>query len=189
MEAGMRSIGVARRILLGLLAAAGVAGCSAISTPHPVASVLNQPVTRTASGPASSATAKPSASATGDAIQNLVLSTAVRSELGAEFAAVADIPPSYVLGAKPGSIYYAYEPATDTYWAMATFEESATALKNDPAGFQDGGNVGLFWRVGTGAWHGGLGGIPLTCAELRFFPKGVLAAWSLPTSPPAGMDC
>jgi len=187
----MRGIGVAPRKLavLGILAGLGVAGCSAIATSQPVAAVLNQPTARLASGPASSPAAKPSASASGGAIQDLVVSAAVRGELTGAFAVVHDIPQSYVTGTQPGSVYYAYVPATHTYWAMARFDVSATAVQKYPAGFQDGGDIGEFKKVGTGGWQGVLGGIPVYCGEAAFFPKAVLAAWSLPTSPPAGMNC
>jgi len=185
----MRRIGAASRVLtmLGLLAAAGVTGCSASSVPHPVASVLNQPVTRSTAG--SAAAASPSASASGGTVQNMVVSTAVRGELTATFAAVRDIPQSYVTGTQPGGLYYAYVPATDTYWALAYFELSAAAEQNVPTGCQDGGCIGIFKKVAAGAWRGGLAGIPPICQEVRFFPKAVLAAWSLPTSVPAPLNC
>jgi hypothetical protein len=187
----MRTIGIAPRMLavFGVLAAAGVAGCSAGSVPHPVASVLNQPVTRSTTGSAGTAAASPSASASGDAVRNLVISTAVRSELTEAFAAVRNIPQSYVTGTQPGSVYYAYVPATDTYWALASFELSATSIRNIPAGCEDGGCIGMFKQVATGAWQGGLGGIPAVCQEVRFFPKAVLEAWSLPASVPAPLNC
>jgi hypothetical protein len=187
----MRTIAVASRVLtmLGLLAAAGAAGCSSISTPHPVASVLNQPVARSTAGSAAAAAASPSASASASAVQNMVVSTAVRGELTQAFATVRDIPLSYVAGTQPGGLYYAYVPATDTYWALAYFELSATAEQNVPTGCQDGGCIGIFKKVATGAWQGGLGGIPPICEEVRFFPKAVLAAWSLPTSVPAPLNC
>jgi hypothetical protein len=187
----MRTIGVARRMLavLGLLAAAGVAGCSASSVPHPVASALNEPVSGSTAGSASSPAASSSASAAGSAVQNLVISAAVRSELTEAFAAVRDMPPSYVTGTQPGSVFYAYVPATDTYWAMGSFGLSATAVQKQPAGCDDGGCTGIFKKVGTGGWQGRVGGIPPICGEVAFFPKAVLATWSLPTSVPAPMNC
>jgi len=187
----VRTIGVAPRMLavLALLAAAGVAGCSARSVPHPVASVLNQPVTRSTAGSASSSAASPSASASASAVQNLVISTAVRSELINAFAAIRRMPPSYVTGTNPGGVYYAYVPATNTYWAWASFTLSAAGVQVDQTGCQDGGCIGLFKEVGTGGWQGQLGGIPAICTEVAFFPKAVLEAWSMQTSVPAPLNC
>lgn len=185
----MHAIGVGPRLpaVLGLLAAIAVAGCSAYSTSHPVAAVLNQPASPGTAAPSSRPTATASASASSGAIKNLVVSTAVRAELTAAFEAFNKLPASYVKGTEPGSVYYAYDPATDAYWAMADIEPSATGLQDDPAGWQDGGNIGLFEKVGSGAWKGGVAGEPPECGELRFFPHTVLAAWSLPTTPPAGV--
>jgi len=185
----MHAIGVAPRMLvvLGLLAAIGVAGCSDFSTSHPVAAVLNQPVSAGTAAPSSQPTATATAAPSSRAIQNLLVSAAVRSELVAAFAALNNWPLSYVNGTEPGSVYYAYDPATDTYWAMAHIQPSATGLREEPAGWQDGGNVGLFKKVGSGPWKAGVAGIPVECGLLRFFPRGVLAAWSLPTTSPAGV--
>jgi hypothetical protein len=41
----------------------------------------------------------------------------------------------------------------------------------------------------AGAWQGRVGGIPPICGEVAFFPKAVLAAWSMPTSVPAPLNC
>jgi hypothetical protein len=187
----MRTIGVAPRMLavLGLLAAVGLAGCSPRSAPHPVASVLNQPVTRSTARSASSSTASPRASASASAVQNLVISAAVRSELIDAFAVIRRMPPSYVTGTNPGSVYYAYVPATDTYWAWASFALSTTAVKADPTACEDGGCIGLFKEVGTGGWQGQLGGIPVICAEVAFYPKAVLATWSMQTRVLAPLNC
>jgi hypothetical protein len=81
----------------------------------------------------------------------------------------------------PGSVYYAYDPGTGTYWALARFEPSKTASLNVQVNFQDGASYGLFTKPGTGTWRVQTGRIPLVCGEVRFFPRTVLAAWSLPT--------
>jgi hypothetical protein len=48
-------------------------------------------------------------------------------------------------------------------------------------GFQDGGSIGLFVRAARSGWQVQLGGEPIVCAEVPFFPPAVLMAWSLPT--------
>jgi hypothetical protein len=122
-------------------------------------------------------------------VQNLAVSTAVRSELLTAFAAFKNIPAADVAGSVPGSVYYGFDPATQTHWALADYE----AATNDPqavlVGFQDGGSIGMFKRVGSGAWQATNGGEPALCGEVQYYPRAVLQAWSLPTAPTAGMSC
>ena len=114
-------------------------------------------------------------------IHNLVITSAVRSELTAAYAAYRRISPSDITGTEPGSVHYAYDQATDTYWALADFAPSLTAPPRVLVGFQDGVSWGFFTKVGSGPWRAQIGGEPVVCLEVRFFPRAVLAAWSLPT--------
>jgi hypothetical protein len=189
---------------LGLLAAVMVAGCTGSSAP--VATTSSQPASLaasastasastasaspaaappgTASAPAATSSAAPSPSS---AVQNLIVSTAVRGDLLAAYAAFRKIPASDAKGL-PGSVYYAYVPATGTYWAKATWEPASGDTQTVEVGFQDGGSDGFYKRAGNGPWQVILGGEPEVCEELKFFPLPVLAAWSLPTSAtPASM--
>ena len=186
----MRGIGKSRGILVGLalLAIAGVSACSATQTPSGGGPSTGQTTTA-----AATVTASPEASATPTGVQNLAISSAVRSELAAAYAttyaAGLKVPVSE-LGAPaalPGSVYYAYDPATDTYWALGSFKP--TAPDSDPAWFQDGTDIGMFQKVGAGAWQVNITLNPVLCGELRFFPQTVLLTWALPTSPPAGLTC
>jgi len=113
-------------------------------------------------------------------IRNLVISRAVRSELTAAYVAYRRISPSDVAGTRPGSVRYAYDPATGTYWALANFALSGTASPRVLVGFQDGVSWGFFTKVGSGPWKARIGGEPVACLEVRFFPQVVLAAWSVP---------
>jgi hypothetical protein len=70
---------------------------------------------------------------------------------------------------------------------MAGYEPSSKASQAVLVNFQDGGSFALFKKAGAGSWQGVLGGLPGICVEQRFFPKAVLAAWSLPTTHPASM--
>jgi len=172
----MRKARMSRRMLagIGLAATLGMAGCTA----HPAANSAR---------PGSSQTARPSG------IQNLVISSAVRSDLGAAYAAAYatyfKVPVS-ALGrpaAMPGEAYYAYDPSTDTYWALATIEP--TSPPRAKATYMDGTEEGMFKEVGAGRWQVLIGGMPLICDMLRFFPKPVLRAWHQPTALPAGITC
>jgi hypothetical protein len=105
----------------------------------------------------------------------------VRNELTVAYVDLRGISVSDVAGTIPGSVYFAYDPATDTYWAEATFVPSRTASSKVLVGFQDGGSIGLFVRAARSGWQVQLGGEPIVCAEVPFFPPAVLMAWSLPT--------
>jgi len=109
--------------------------------------------------------------------------------LGLLVAAVKNIPPSDIASSRPGSTYYAYDPATGTYWAMSTYTPASGVPLNVQVSFQDGGATGLFKKTSSGTWQATTGGLPNICAELKFFPKAVLAAWSLPTTPDAQTTC
>jgi hypothetical protein len=124
-------------------------------------------------------------------IRNLAISSAERSELTQAFMAHKGISLSDVQGAGPlpGSVYYAYDPATGTYWALAAFDPSSTASSKVSVDFQDGGGTGMFRMASGGSWQVQNSGVPSTCSELLFFPKAVLQTWRMPTSAPSGMHC
>ena len=111
----------------GLLAAIAVTGCTAGPTSSsPGTAGDGQPTsqpTTTAVGTApagQSAAPTPSASPTESAgIENLLVSSALRSQLTTAYVAFRQISVSDVSGTRPDSVYYAYAQATNTYWAMA----------------------------------------------------------------------
>lgn len=178
----MRTITVRLRVLgwLGLLATVAVAGCTATSTPSPAA-----PGHGRSASPAAATEVSPAASSSAPAgtggVRNLPVSRDVRNELTAAYVNSRGIPLSDVAGTIPGSVYYAYDPATDTYWAEATFRPSRTASFKVLVGFQDGGSIGLFVRAARSGWQVQQGGVPVVCSEVPFFPPAVLMAWSLST--------
>jgi len=187
----MHTIVIRRGILIGLalLAVAGMTACSAhrtLSTTGPTTGQTSVPAaTAAASQPA---VAAPSPTPTG--IQNLVISSAEKGELTAAFVAMRAISLSDIAGGGPeaGSVYYAYDPSTDTYWALATFAASSSASMNAQVGFQDGGGTGMFKKAGAaGAWQATRGAFPEICGEAKYFPAAVLTAWSISTTslPPA----
>jgi hypothetical protein len=190
----MRTFDANWRVLAGagLLAAIAVTGCSA-SGPGAASdgqssstSTTTAPDSPPAGQPTPSASASPTPS-TG--IQDLLVSSTVRSQLTAAYLALRQIPASDVSGTRPNSVYYAYDQATNTYWALAIFVASKTAPPKVLVDFQDGGSGGLFKKIGSGPWQVQQGGIPFACVEGRFFPKAVLAAWAFSTSPPPGTHC
>jgi hypothetical protein len=192
LNAGWRAMAGA-----GLLAAFSVTACSASPASSPSAAGNGQPsnpaVTATGTAPVVQSSAPPPSgspsSAVSAGIQNVLVSSAVRSQLTAAYLAMRQIPASDVSGTYPGSVYYAYDPATNTYWARAVFVPSKTAPLNVLANFQDGGSEGLYTKIGSGPWQIHHSFFPEVCADEEFFPKAVLAAWALPTSIPAGLNC
>jgi hypothetical protein len=191
----MRAFDASWRILAGagLLVTIAVTGCSASSPAAVGNGQPSSPSATTAPGttPAGQP-AEPTASASGSAtastgIQNLLVTSTVRSQLTAAYAALRKIPASDVSGTQPNSVYYAYDQATNTYWGKATFVPAKTDPQAVLVGFQDTASTGLFTKVGSGTWQVQEG--DATCLVLQFFPKAVLAAWALPTKPPAGESC
>ena len=185
----MRTIMVSRRVLgwLGLLAM--VAGCTATSASSAAAPGHGRSASPAAAAAVSSGAASGSASAGPGGARDLAVSRAVRNELAAAYADFRGISLSDVEGTEPGSVYYAYDPATDTYWARATFVPSRTASFKVLVGFQDGADIGLFTRAARSGWQVERGGEPVVCAEVVFFPVAVLRAWSLSTDTAASFGC
>jgi hypothetical protein len=133
-------------------------------------------------------------------VQNLLVSPSVRRELTAAYVAHWQskwhFKPSGIAGTAPGSVYYAYAAGTGTYWAMATFQQTAAAVHSSPGSpmyntmvdMQDGGNQGLFMKAPGSAWVVQFAGVPPQCQIIPFFPKAVIAAWalSMPRCPAVG---
>jgi hypothetical protein len=186
----MRTIMASRRMLgwLGLLATLAVAGCTTSPASGPAAPDHGRSANPAATAVVSPGAASGSAPAGAGGVRNLAVSRDVRNELTAAYADYRGISLSNVAGTRPGSVYYAYDPATYTYWAQANFLPSSTASFKVLVAFQDGASIGLFTRIGNGSWQVQLGGEPVVCAEVRFFPQEVLVAWSLRTGT-AGFGC
>jgi hypothetical protein len=182
-------------VALGLLAAITVAGChSGSSAPAGPASQSASSGAATASptasaaapgspAPATSPSAASSAAASPAGFKSLAVPAAVRSELTADFAAAKGIPVRDVPGTVPGGVYYGYDAATATYWAQADFRLATRVPLSVQVSYQDGGSTGFFKKTRSGAWQVTVAHAPVPCSELKFFPKAVLAAWSLPAVP------
>jgi hypothetical protein len=197
----LRGIVTGRPILavIALLATAALTACSANQTPSSAGSANGRTTAPAATAPVSPATpvaasqsaGTPGITPTGSGgVQNLVIPSAEESELTAAYLAFrGGIPLSDVAGEgpMPGSVYYAYDPATDTYWALAVFEPSSTASLDVQVGFQDGDNIAMFQKDGASAWQAESAGEPAYCAEAKYFPQAVLTAWSM--SAPTGLAC
>jgi hypothetical protein len=66
---------------------------------------------------------------------------------------------------------------------------AAIGCSSGKVSFQDGGETGLFKKIGSGSWQAGTGGVPPTVPRSAISPQTVLEAWSLATTVPAGGKC
>lgn len=170
----------------------GLAGCSApqhhasraTSTTAPAAtattsaSATSEPPSTTtspASVRSSVATTAPQAA------RNLQATDQLRAQLLAAFAQGKGYPQSDFSGPVAGSLYYAYLPSTDTYWALATFSLVPGSPFQLSVDMQDGANEGIFSMPSGGSWQVRFGGIPFPCRGN--FPDVLASVWALSYSP------
>jgi hypothetical protein len=174
-----------RLFLAGLLSAGAAVGGSialvgALSghTPSPVTTTTTATTASASKAPASPQTPTRSTTASTSA-QNLFATSAVKSALTAAYIAYTHFPASDIAGTEPGSVYYAYLPPTDTYWALAMFAPSATASGQTIFSLKDTGNVGIFSRQTGGNWSMiSPGSLPF-CPSQTTIPSSVQALWGL----------
>jgi hypothetical protein len=172
---------------LALLATVGMSACSANRTPSSNGPANGEATSSAAAAVPVATTSAPTSSATpaaARAIQNLVVTSTIRGELTAAFLAQRSVPLAEVAGGgpMPGSVYYAYDPATSTYWAAANFTPINTLSLSALEAFQNGGDIGMFRKVGAGPWQVQTGASSLTCLGPKYFPQSVFVAWSLAAS-------
>lgn len=112
-------------------------------------------------------------------VANLTLDASVRAGLVAAVAAQHGLTATDYVGLEPGTAYYAFDPATATYYAAAAVRPSPSSMAAQ-VGSQDDGAYNLFTRRrGTSVWRvydDGLGAAQDATCPLRL-PAAVLAAW------------
>jgi hypothetical protein len=173
-QASCRALAAVSAAIMGL----ACVGCATTAKPTAASEATSEsPVT---------ASAAPSATvATSSEPTNLVASSTVQQDLLAAFIAFrsnaantpgfAPIAPSAVAGISSGTLYYAYDPSTDSYWAVATFSATAAASQSMAyVGFQDGGDEAVFTKSASGSWLVESVGLCLTG-----LPVGVAAVWGV----------
>jgi hypothetical protein len=111
-----------------------------------------------------------------DQVEDVVATPAVKSQLVAAFAAASQLKLAQVAGTSPGSVYYAYDLTTHTYWAEAAFLAGKGV---PPATMQDAGGYGVFSRSGSGGWKDLGSSLPIACRELSVVPPAVLDVWGV----------
>ncbi len=116
------------------------------------------------------------------ATANLVVTDEIRSELTAAGATLNSLPASAYTGLRPGETYYAYDAATQTYWASGGLVPSASSTQAQIS-TQDDGAYLLFTRPAGGAWKAyavGLAGTPEGSPCPIAVPAAVLQLWHWP---------
>jgi hypothetical protein len=131
----------------------------------------------------STATTSPSTTSTAAlATANLVVTDEIRSELTAAGAMLDSLPASAYTGLRPGETYYAYDAATQTYWASGGLVPSASSMQAQVS-TQDDGAYLLFSRPAGGAWKAyavGLAGTTEGSPCPIAVPAAVLQLWRWP---------
>jgi hypothetical protein len=170
---------------VALLASACSSSSSATTTTTipSTATSTSTTTTTTTTGGSTTTTGAPST----PAISNLAATGQVKAGLIAAFVAMKQIPAADVPGTAPGTVYYAYDSTTKTYWAFADFDLASNASYQTQVGFQDGGSQGLFSMTAGSPWFVQTGGNPTYCDQASFFPAAVLAVWNI--AKPTGMSC
>jgi hypothetical protein len=134
-----------------------LAGCSSASAPSSTKIPTVAKVVSSRTAPTTSTT--PSTSApTGSTIppavsaaENLPVTSTVEAQLLAAEAAAHNLAASAYTGLVKSSLYYAYDPATGTYWAGASAIPSSSSVQAGTS-VNDNGAYGLYERVGDGSW-------------------------------------
>jgi hypothetical protein len=96
--------------------------------------------------------ASTTSTAPADKPQNLVATDAVKAALVAAYVAHAGLPADQVAGTAPNSVFYAYVPPTNTYWAIAAFVPVAHASTPTLVAMQDDGCCGVFTMTPGAPW-------------------------------------
>jgi hypothetical protein len=163
-----------------------VAGCSTSAgtlQPSATTTAASAPTSSSSLSPAT--TSQPTATtgalplATGAAAENLVVTGDVRSQLLQAGAALNGLSASAFTGLVSGDQYYAYDPATATYWAGAGLLPSSSSLRAQVS-VQDDGSYVLFHRRAGAAWTAAdVGQVDIGGTKCSILvPASVLAVWN-----------
>jgi hypothetical protein len=167
-----------------VLSGAAVAACSnSPSTPAGSGGTTPTAAGNATTQPPSTTQPPAGTTTTSGAPQNLAATAALKSSITAVYVAARNLPASQVAGTVPGSVYYAYVPSTQTYWAIASFEPNGSATMQTQVAMQDDGCCGIFTQMTGGNWVFVSGFLGEPCTGQ--IPASLMALWNL--HPPG--DC
>jgi hypothetical protein len=115
--------------------------------------------------------------------QNLVATDADKADLLTAFVAYTNLPAIELAGTEPGSVFFAYLPSTNTYWAFARFLPTTSASQSTDVGLQDGANTGIFSQPAGGTWTMLAHASVPPCYSETVLPASVQALWGFTDSP------
>jgi len=180
-----------------LIVGLAVAGCGPAQSSPPAtaagttsaaaaaAATASAPAATSPSAAAPSGSPAVSAAASAGGVQNLIADASIKQQLIAAIAQYHGFSASNIASTKPGSVYYAYDPANGTYYAWASFVLVAGAslqVQQSLVGLDDVGSTNFFKKVGNGPWEADPAS-EVICQEGQFFPAPVLAVWDLTPTP------
>jgi len=114
------------------------------------------------------------------ATKNLSITPSVIKGLLDAAAAYHQLPPTDYTGLDPGMTYYAFDPATNSYYAATGLVPSPNSLQAQ-IGTQDDGGYNLFIKAASAThwtvFNDGLGAAQGSICPLTI-PASVLAVWS-----------
>jgi hypothetical protein len=160
-------------------------GLDVAGRPHPTAATPSTEVatTSTSTAVAAPTTPAPTTSSSATAPRSLVADGSVKAALREAFLTAKGLQPDEIASAPTaGSVYYAYAPATQTYWGMAEFTPTASMTFQHSVNMQDGGDEGIFARSSGGSWRMlSIAQIPWPCPG--WFPPDIERVWALAMAP------
>lgn len=125
---------------------------SPVPSPGPATSTAPGPVPSTSPVGSATTTSTPGGSGDPAGLRNLVLTQPVRDLLVRAYVTDEHYQPEWITGMQPG-VYYAYSPATDTYFAWASFRPAPGAPLKVLVGMQDGGSMTSFHKLPGAPWQ------------------------------------
>ncbi len=162
-----------------VLGACSAAPSTPATTRSASTSAPHRSTTGTTAGSSTSTTSPSTTTTAALTTANLVVTDEIRSELTAAGAALNSLPATSYTGLRPGETYYAYDAATQTYWASSGLVPSASSMPAQVS-TQDDGAYLLFSRPAGGAWKAyavGLAGTPEGSPCPIAVPAAVLQLW------------
>jgi hypothetical protein len=161
-----RTLYVGPVVLISALLLAACGSPSAVTTTTTTSSTTTSTTTTTTN------TSRPT--------QNLAVTPAVIKSILDAGAKYHQLPATDYTGLDPGTAYYAFDPANNTFYAAAGLDPSPHSLKAQ-VGAQDDGGYNLFVRLASNTnwtvYNDGLGGADGSVCPI-LIPPSVLAVWN-----------
>jgi hypothetical protein len=163
-------------VVCGILGV-GLAACGG-STARGASSTTTSTAITTSAPPGSASTSVVATTAPSSGTRNLVVTDDIRSQLVAAGAQLNSLSANDYTGLRAGETFYAYDRATQTYWAGAGLDPSSSSTRAQIAAQDDGAYL-LFERPASGAWKAyavGLAGTEGATCPVQV-PAAVLQLW------------